>query len=1124
MRAGKCVSKGITAMRAMGLLFVVLLLATGIAKAQGTATGAISGTVNDASGAVIGDAAVQVRNVGTGQARSITTDGQGRYRVPELGIGDYEITAAKMGFNTERRTGITLTVGSNLVIDFQLPVGQQTQTVTVEGQASTVETQSTALGVLVESKQIRELPLNGRNFTQLIALNPGVTQIPQGALGAGSGFYGNGTKYSIAGSRPSGQNYLLDGTDLTSFWNAGPGASGLGTALGIEGIAEFQTLTNTYSAQFGGNGAVINASSRPGTNAFHGSAYEFLRNNVLETRNVFDDQRPPYRQNQFGGSLGGPIKRNKAFFFVNDEGLRKTKITTIPNQVVPDARGIPTGPNAGVYTLGNGTTVAENANSVTRQAIRNILPFWPAIQKQTAAQLAAGVGITAFNRYDIGTENYLLGRLDYNFSEKSSLFLRYTLDRGDLDTSGSTNGIPWWPDRHTTRSHFLTLEERQILTPRLVNLARVSFTRPAEDGNLRGSPIIQNGVPQLSPDFGTGNTALHPFSFLPGRADGGISIGGGGSGGGAGTILNPGPAGPLPFYLTQNRFGYADDIIWTSGTHSIKAGASAIRYREATWMPHSAGGSWAFNDLASFLGGNAASVNGQISDQQNPAGDGVRDYRYWVFGFYIDDQWKIHPKLTVNLGLRYSPLTKIGGVRHQFYNLLNPPFGDWVPTEYTTNVNPSLKNWDPRVGLAWDPFPDHKTSIRAGFGIFHSPVLSRELLGGFQPPLVQGVQTTSSNPPIQFPFMYTNFPNLPPGSPLVIPKTGTLSVRQAGDNWLLATTPYQIQWNFNIQRELINGGVLTVGYVGSRSVHLFFQRDFNPPALDSLGRFGTPTLLSPTRLVVVARPRLNPAYSFISIPDEQAFASYHALQTSFSKRFSKNWQSQVSYTWSKSLDNASGTYGLDGSIGAGGEIQPYNPRYTYGPSNFSRKHNFRASGTYEIPFQGNGALGKLIQGWAVTGIYSYLSGNPFSPAPAAGSVYSGGPTPALGQADAVAGCKVYPDNQTRTNWFNPGCFAMPTLGLYGHAQRNSLVGPNLWVMDASLIKDTRIPAISEQFSVQFRAEVFNLLNHPSFQNPQNQIFSGFTTTGAGVLNPLAGVILATNSQPRQIQLALKIVF
>ena len=436
MRAGKCVSKGITAMRAMGLLFVVLLLATGIVKAQGTATGAISGTVNDASGAVIGDAAVQVRNVGTGQARSITTDGQGRYRVPELGIGDYEITAAKMGFNTERRTGITLTVGSNLVIDFQLPVGQQTQTVTVEGQASTVETQSTALGVLVESKQIRELPLNGRNFTQLIALNPGVTQIPQGALGAGSGFYGNGTKYSIAGSRPSGQNYLLDGTDLTSFWNAGPGASGLGTALGIEGIAEFQTLTNTYSAQFGGNGAVINASSRPGTNAFHGSAYEFLRNNVLETRNVFDDQRPPYRQNQFGGSLGGPIKRNKAFFFVNDEGLRKTKITTIPNQVVPDARGIPTGPNAGVYTLGNGTTVAENANPVTRQAIRNILPFWPAIQKQTAAQLAAGVGITAFNRYDIGTENYLLGRLDYNFSEKSSLFLRYTLDRGDLDTSG----------------------------------------------------------------------------------------------------------------------------------------------------------------------------------------------------------------------------------------------------------------------------------------------------------------------------------------------------------------------------------------------------------------------------------------------------------------------------------------------------------------------------------------------------------------------------------------------------------------------------------------------------------------------------------------------------------------
>jgi hypothetical protein len=300
----------------------LLVFMIGASRLDAQATAAISGTVTDTSGAVMADVNVQAKNVGTGITQTTKCDSQGRFRFPDLAIGEYEMQANKTGFQTEVRKGITLTVGSNLVADFTLPVGQTGTTVTVEGQVSQVETQSTAVGALVESKQIRDLPLNGRNFTQLITLAPGVTQIPLGAPGAGSTFYGNGTKYSIAGSRPSGQAYLLDDQDMVNFWNNGPGAGGLGTALGVEAIAEFQALTNTYSAQFGGNGAVINASSRSGTNAFHGSAYEFLRNNKLEARNFFDSvvkpgqtsaEPPVFRQNQFGGSLGGAIKKDKSF-------------------------------------------------------------------------------------------------------------------------------------------------------------------------------------------------------------------------------------------------------------------------------------------------------------------------------------------------------------------------------------------------------------------------------------------------------------------------------------------------------------------------------------------------------------------------------------------------------------------------------------------------------------------------------------------------------------------------------------------------------------------------------------------------------------------------------------------
>jgi len=1081
----------------------LVLLMNGV-RVQAQATASIVGTVTDSSGAAITEAAVQVRNVGTGVTQAAVSDEQGRYRVPDLQIGDYEAQAAKAGFQTVVRRGITLTVGSQPVVDFALPVGQAQQTVTVESEVSQVETQSTAVGALVEGKQVRDLPLNGRNFTQLLTLAPGVTQIPLNAPGGGQTFYGNGQKYSIAGSRPSGQAYLLDDQDLTNFWNNGPGAGGLGTALGVEGIAEFQTLTNTYSAQFGGNGAVVNASSRPGTNGFHGSAYEFLRNDKLEDRNFFDVQSgaPPYHQNQFGGSIGGPIKKDRIFFFVNYEGLRKSQVTS-SIATVPDAcahQFLTTASANG----GCGAPVTQNTNPAVATAIRNTMALWP--MPNYNPELVTGAGAASETGQAVvldplkGHENYVLGRIDYNISSKDSLFVRYVLDYAQRDF---TAGIPYWPELDTTRDHFVNIEERRLVSARVVNTAHVGFSRTWEDAAVYGSPTVNNGV--VTP--GTINSpGTHPLQFLSGqgREDGTIATFSGLTAIGASTTL--------PFYLVPNKFSFGDDVIWTSGAHSLKFGASVTRDRENTWAPFVVGGNWTFPNITAFLTGAASQVQGQVSDVQNPTADATKDYRYWLFSPYIEDQWKTSSKLTLTLGLRYSPTTIIGEVRHQMYNLINPfqPGGQFVPVTTSSASNPSLRNWDPRIGLAWDPFADHKTSVRASFGMFHNVLFSRDLNYWLQPPFLTATQTSAQG--LLYPVPYSN---LGAGSNTVnVPTNGTLSITN-GDYYGVHSTPYQMQWNFNIERQVMENTVWTIGYIGSHNLHMFIQRDFNYPqpclsATSGCFYNGAPTFSNASG---VPNPRLDPQYNSLQLADNLADSHYEALQTSLDHRFSHNWQAQISYTFSKSIDNGSGTYGLDGG---GIASNPVNMALDRGLSNFNRTHNLRVSGIYSLPFKVSGFMGGVVNGWQLTGVFSYLSGAPFNPTSAPNRVYTGTGSN-TGRPNVVPGCDLYSGFQTLSSWFNTACFALQPTGTYGNAGRDTIIGPNLWDLDNSLTKDFKP---SERVTVQFRAEAFNIMNHPSFQLlPTNtQIFAGTA------LNASAGKIQATNSQPRQVQLALKLLF
>src|SRR5437016_755683 len=429
---------------------------SGVLHAQGAGNASVLGTVADSAGAVVPGASVQVKNIATGRVQEVPTDEQGRYTIADLPIGEYEAQASLAGFQTTVRRGITLTVGAQAVVDFSLQVGRTQETVSVESQVSQVDTVSTAVSSYVELKQISDLPLNGRNFTDLVALIPGVASGSQIGAGAANLLYGVEGNFSVSGARAEGQAYLLDSTDIQGFWSHGSGSGVMGTTLGIEAIAEFSLLTNTYGAQFGGSGAVVNAVSRSGTNSFHGSAYEFLRNSALDARNFFDGtSKPPFRQNQFGGSLGGPIKKDKLFFFVNNEELKRSLGQTFIG-LVPDANahnGLLPCSVAGPSVACNTST--NLANVGVSPKVASILALYPL----PTTPASPGAGSIREVDSQTGSENYLLARVDYALSSKDSLFVRYVRDHGD--TTLPFLGSPLllrWPKIGSTRNPLTPLQ------------------------------------------------------------------------------------------------------------------------------------------------------------------------------------------------------------------------------------------------------------------------------------------------------------------------------------------------------------------------------------------------------------------------------------------------------------------------------------------------------------------------------------------------------------------------------------------------------------------------------------------------------------------------------------------
>jgi hypothetical protein len=1113
------------------LLVIGMLSVTGL-RAQVTGTATIQGTVSDTSGAVVPNAKVTVTNTGTGIAQNATTDAQGRYNVPTLQVGTYDVQATSAGFQTVSHRGIALTVGGTLTVDFALPVGQAQETVTVEGAITQVQTTDTAVANLVEPTQMTQLPLNGRNFSSLLLLEPGIQSTQ-----SGSSFYGTQNNYSVAGERPQGQAFLLDGSDISTFWDHGTGSGATGNSLGIDSIAEFQVLTNTYSTQYGGAGAVVNATTKSGTNDFHGTLYEFLRNSALDARNHFDPSTiPSFRRNQFGGSVGGPVVKDKAFFFVNYEGLRQSLGLGEPADV-PDLAThqgyLPSGPGGALVgalpgcpayspSLPAGTCVAANVQST--------LALYPT----APGNPAGGIGIVTEVASDIANENYVVARFDYTFSDKDSLFVRYIRDTASQTLPFSGSNLPLWPEGDTTSNNFATIGERHIFSTNFINSAHFEFDRPQDIGSTTASQAATK--------------------YFNGREDGNVTVAGG--------LAPIGANALLPFSLPQDKFVYADDILWTHGSHTFAFGASLKREYTYTLAPFEWGGAWTFADLPSFLQGQASSLFSAA------AGNVItnKDFRELFFSPYFNDTWKVGPKLTVNYGIRWDWETDPIQTAYGMEAFPNPPVGSspgcigggcFAPVTHAFASNFNYKNWEPRVGIAYDPFGDHKTSIRAGFGVFDDIVQPREYVPGYwlDPPFQLAIQI---NPPYPTAFGSggLSFPIAP--------------IQPEGQDYNWNYTPYALEYNLNVQHELARGTVLTVGYVGSQGVHLTKANDVNPPGTIVNGKAtpyinnGTPwpieegegpctTLpppdgrivfgcLDPSGVSVDPLQQANPTLGQLSEREPIGHSHYNSLQASVNRRFTNNVQAQLSYTYSKCIDNGSVSSGLESfNLAAQLFTNPYNPGMDVGDCDFDQANTFTGSGVVALPFHGNA----FEEGWQLTGILTANSGYPINIT--TGYDISGeasGDRPNL-----VPGTNPRPVTTGNPNqwWEFPTNMTMPLVGELGNLGRNTALGPGFLNFDFALLKDTPVRRISEQFHVEFRAEFFDIINHTNYAAPNGGLFvacaipnplsppTGCTPDFAGAnggfaQNPVFGQILSTvgnastGGSERVIQFGVKVVF
>ena len=1095
------------------VLVFVLFACVGLSAQQ--ITGSIRGTVTDPLGAVVQSATVTVQQTETGFSRTVTTDRSGGYVLLELPVGHYQLHVTAKGFQEYVQTGISVNVNEAASVSPTLAIGSEIKVVQVTSDAALIEPTVTSMGKVVGERELEDLPLNGRNFSQLGLLQPGVVPITPGLVEAGGGLR-DGQPYSVNGQRPESNNFLIDGAD-----NFNGVDGGYVLKPPVDAISEFLIITHNASAEFGhALGSTTNIVTRSGTNYFHGALWEFLRNDALDARNYFQTQELPLRQNQFGATIGGPIRKDKIFFFGYYEGFRNlqgvTALTTVPSmqertgnfaELCPEGftHGFCNNPNNQLFNVLANQPYPNNQLPSINLISQNLLQYFPEPNVGTNLYSASGNINNDSDQFGIKIDDYL--------TQKDNLNFRYSFfqssDVNPLSPQGAS--VPGFPVGEGQRAQNFVAQETHAFSPTLVGVVRFSFLRnkflygesevhtPPEDLGFQYSPSLEIAEGP-------------PFIQISGYTD----------------IGNP-ITGPRNTY--ENLYNISGSMSWSRGKHLFKFGGGYQRQQINVTQGIATNGFFVFapfpvtDAFASFLSGEPVVFLQGL-------GDFTRHIRGNEFNAYAQDTYKLSPRVTLNLGLRYElpmPDTEENNLNSMFIPgrqsivMPNAPTGLLYPGDPGIPaglIQTDKTGFAPRVGIAWDVFGDGGTLLTSAYGIFYEPYYTGQG-GPLQTPI--SAPPYLATPQVSLP----NFADPYDGHP---PIPGAYSTPLT--NLTLApnmTLPYTQDWDLNLQHSFGRDFLFEMGYVGTKGTHLPRFIEGNPAVFVPGYVNGQPISNSGN----ANQRRLYSGCTLADSPSSCNFSSmgeiasiadsaYNALEVSLQKRFSHGVQFLASYTWSKSIDDAS-SFNMTGSAAkpVAGENDlaqnPFDLTAERGLSMFDARNRFVFSYSWDLPFWASGHewYKQAFGGWQLNGIVTLMSGTPFT-------VFDSNDVAAQGSAPEITGFSSQrpnlvgnPNNgpHTVTAWLNASAFQqldpVANAGQFGTAGRNIAIGPSYMDWDFGVLKNIKV---TESTAFQFRAELFNILNHPNFRLPDSDISS-----------PTFNQILAARD-PRQVQFALKFLF
>ena len=1106
---------------------VAILLLAPIAVVAQSFRGSIRGEVTDPSGAVIPNARITVTGVGNGVSRVVTSGPDGAYVAAELPAGSYDIAVEVSGFQTAKQAGAIVEVGRDTTVDFHMTL-RGSDVITVTAPPPLVETTRDVLGEVVELRLVTELPLNGRDFGKLVALVPGATVEPSGVAAIQSGF----GQFSINGNRDRSNNYTVDGTDNNDpfFNNSAFNQTGIGGApaslLPIDAIQEFN-LESQFPAEYGRNsGSVINILTKSGSNGFHGSAFEFLRNSALDARNYFNRvvdpsgapvRKSPFRNNNFGASLGGPIIRNKTSFFGAYEGQRE-RVASDFSFLVPTQAQI-----NGALTL-----LASNGMAAS-PALSNILGLFQALPGYNGTS-----GVIGGTDLDKNSVDSFIVKIDHQLSASESLTGRYALARsqqvfplGGLGF-GAGSRLPEFAQTSPTRVQLVSVSWLSTLSPSKINEVRFGYSRYRTSFSALDAATDPAGFGTVTVPFnlGTGKLGLPEIDF-------------------GGTFENLGASGfSIPRGRVSQSFQILDNFTWVRGLHTIKFGGEFRRAVIDSFNDNLERGIFSFSpesssDFALCPGlptdppvcsdGGALTLASFYDGNTSPSADAGNTHRNTFnngFSFFAQDDFRVIPTLTLNYGLRWEYFGPLGETHNLLSNLGRDGNLAMVGTDGLDRAyNRDLNNFGPRFGFSWNPLP--RTVVRGGYGIYYDYIPQDLLVANFT--TSAGLATNPIGPQAVVSLNYdaTAWNGTNAGGPILTlpvgkPPAPLASIFVTPRNLV---TPYAQNWNFNVQREFGSGVAAQLGYVGSKGTKLVRLRDANQP--DPSGN--------------IAFPQYGAVDQFATISS----SVYHAMQATLRTHRWRGLSGFAGYTWSKSLDDASD--GIDFNFSTVAFPQDsLHPGADRGPSNFDTRHRFTSAFSYQLP--AFGSRRRLSQGWELNTIVAAQSGRPV-PIVSTNDTnvfnFHQRPNMVPGVNPIVPNWQSSPDG---IGYLNAAAFIQPAAGTFGTMQRNSIYGPQFWSIDFAVTKDTHL---TERVRLQLRAELFNIFNHPNFALPNffiNPAFQDLGTPGnpniqpnpsaydsvTGALLP-AGLITQTPDQaqtnpglggggPRVIQLGAKFVF